>query len=122
MTILAIALAGAFGSVLRYLVGRFVQALVHMSFPIGTLVVNILGCVLVGVLARHFLNDETQPVLRAALVIGFCGGFTTFSSFSLETLALYTGGEWLKASAYVGASVVACLAGTAIGYQLVPRR
>jgi len=122
MMLLAIAGAGALGSVLRYLLGRFVQQVLSASFPVGTLVVNVVGCVLVGAIARHFLNDETAPVLRAALVIGFCGGFTTFSSFSLETLALYNGGEWVKASAYVVASVLACLAGTALGYQMLARR
>jgi len=122
MMLLAIAGAGALGSVLRYLLGRFVQQVLSASFPVGTLVVNVVGCVLVGAIARHFLNDETAPVLRAALVIGFCGGFTTFSSFSLETLALYNGGEWMKASAYVVASVLACLAGTALGYQMLARR
>lgn len=121
-TLLAIAFAGAIGSVLRYLLGRAAQAWMPVGFPIGTLVVNVLGCLFVGVLARYFLNDETAPVLRAALVVGFCGGFTTFSTFSLETFGLYAAGDWQKAAAYVIASTVLCLAGTAAGYQLALRR
>lgn len=121
-TLLAIAVSGAVGSVLRYVVGRLTHRLLHVGFPVGTLLVNVVGCVLVGVFARHFLNDETTPVLRAALIVGFCGGFTTFSTFSLETFGLFTAGDWPKAVAYVLASVVLCLAGTAAGYQFAFRR
>lgn len=119
MMLLAIALGGAVGSVLRYLVGVMVQRASHTGFPVGTLAVNIVGCVIVGALAAHFLNDETQPVLRAALTVGFCGGFTTFSTFTLETFGLLAGGDWPKAVAYVGASMFACIAGTMAGFRLV---
>jgi CrcB protein len=122
ITILAIALAGALGSVLRYLLGRYVQALTHLEFPIGTLMVNVVGCALVGAIARYFLNNETQPVMKAALVVGFCGGFTTFSSFGLETLALINSGNWPKAMGYVAASTAASLSATALGFQFVLRR
>ena len=121
-TLLAIAVSGAIGSVLRYLVGRGVQRLAHVAFPVGTLVVNVVGCVLVGVLARYFINDETTPVVHAALVVGLCGGFTTYSTFSLETLGLMMAGDWERAFAYVAVSIGLCLAGTALGYQLVLRR
>lgn len=118
MPILAIALGGALGSVLRYAVGRFVQRIAHAGFPVGTLAVNVIGCVLVGVLTKHFMNDEANPLLRTALIVGFCGGFTTFSAFSIETVGLLVGGEWVRAGAYVAASLVACLAGTALGFTL----
>lgn len=121
-TLLAIALAGAVGTVLRYVVGRGTQRLLHVGFPVGTLLVNVAGCVVVGALARHFLNDETTPVLRAALIVGFCGGFTTFSTFSLETFGLVAAGDWPKAVGYVLASTALCLGGTAVGYQIVLRR
>lgn len=120
-TVLMIAAGGAVGSVARYLMGRAVQGYAHVGFPIGTLAVNVVGCALVGVLARHFLNDETQPLLRAALVVGFCGGFTTFSTFSLEALGLITAGSWGKAVVYVMASMLLCLAATAAGYRVVLR-
>jgi len=117
-TLLAIALGGAVGSVARYLLGRGIQRLTPYAFPFGTLAVNVVGCVIIGVIARQFLNDETRPVLQASLMVGFCGGFTTFSAFSLETLGLIQAGNWPRAIAYVLASVVLCLGGTALGYRL----
>ena len=117
-TILAIALAGALGSVARYLLGRLVQQASPVAFPFGTLAVNVIGCVIIGLVARHFMNDETRPVLQASLMVGFCGGFTTFSAFSLETLGLMQAGNWPRAAAYVVASVLLCLGATALGYQL----
>lgn len=121
-TILAIAGGGALGSVLRYLIGRLVQGAAHTGFPSGTLVVNVAGCLAVGALSRHFLNNEIHPVLRAALIVGFCGGFTTFSTFSLETIGLLSGGAAGKAMVYVAASLILCLAATAMGFYLYPSR
>ena len=118
---LAIALAGAVGSVARYLLGRGVQRLAAVAFPIGTLVVNVIGCLIIGLVARHFLNDETRPVLQASLIVGFCGGFTTFSAFSFETFGLIQAGHWPKAVAYMVASVLLCVGSTALGYQLGAR-
>jgi CrcB protein len=85
---------------------------------VGTLAVNVIGCVVVGALARWFLNNETHPHLQPALIVGFCGGFTTFSAFSLETVGLLTGGATVKALAYVAASVVLSLIGTSVGFFL----
>ena len=119
MTMILIALGGAVGSVSRYGLGLVVQKATHAGFPFGTLTVNALGSFLVGVLAKAFMHTQTHPGLRAMLIVGFCGGFTTFSAFSLETVALVQGGEWPRAVAYVAASVVLCLAGTAIGIALV---
>lgn len=118
MTLLLIAVGGAVGSVSRYGLGVVVQKSAHAAFPVGTLTVNVLGSLLVGILAKYFMHTQTQPDLRAMLIVGFCGGFTTFSTFSLETVALVQGGEWGKAAAYVGASIVLCLAATAIGFTL----
>ena len=118
MILLLIAVGGAVGSVSRYGLGVVVQKSAHAAFPIGTLTVNVLGSLLVGVLAKYFMLTQTQPDLRAMLIVGFCGGFTTFSAFSLETVALVQGGEWGKAAAYVGASTVLCLAATAVGFTL----
>ena len=116
MTLLAIAVGGAFGSVLRYILGVAIQRAAHAGFPVGTLAVNLIGCVLVGALAAHYMNNETAPVLRAALTVGFCGGFTTFSTFSLEAYGLVLAGDWAKATGYVVASVATCLLGTAGGF------
>ena len=118
MLLLLIAVGGAVGALSRYGFGALVQRASHSGFPFGTLAVNVAGCILVGVLAKTLLHTQTHSQMRALLVVGFCGGFTTFSTFSLETLGLVQGGEWVKALAYVAASIVACLAGTAIGFSL----
>jgi CrcB protein len=110
--LLLVALGGAVGSVLRYQTGALV--LRHtgpMAFPWGTFAVNVAGCLIAGVLAglgeRHaFLTAE----LRLLLFTGFLGGFTTFSAFGVETIALIERGEWAVAATYVAASVLCALA------------
>ena len=86
----------------------------------GTLVVNVVGCLIVGVLSRYFLGHETSRTLQAALIVGFCGGFTTFSAFSLETIGLLSGGHAGRALLYAGATMFACLAATAVGFFAAP--
>jgi CrcB protein len=113
-----IALGGACGSVLRYLVGDIVARTLHLAFPIGTFVVNVSGCLLIGVLAKFFMHGQTELPLRSALIIGFCGGYTTFSTFSLETFALMQSGEWGKATLYTVLSCVVCVGATAAGFVL----
>jgi CrcB protein len=115
MIYLLIALGGAAGSLLRYLIGGAVQRTSASGFPIGTMFVNISGCFLIGILVRQFLNMQTSPELRALLIVGFCGGFTTFSTFSGETLALIEGGEYGRAAGYVVLSVGLCLVATFAG-------
>ena len=118
MTLVIIALGGAVGSVSRYLLGAVVQRAFHAGFPLGTLAVNVIGCLLVGALTRYFLHSQTELQLRAGLIIGLCGGFTTFSAFSIETIGLIQGGEWVKAAGYVAISLIGCLGATAAGYSL----
>ncbi|MGH7655448.1 MAG: fluoride efflux transporter CrcB [Gemmatimonadaceae bacterium] len=120
MIILLIALGGAVGSVARYLLGRAVQGALHLEFPIGTFAVNVLGCLLIGVLAKFFMHSQTEIPLRATLMIGFCGGFTTFSTFSLDTLGLIQGGEWGRAALYVALSALVCVGATAAGFAVGP--
>jgi CrcB protein len=119
-----IALGGAVGSVARYLLGGVVQRAAGMAFPIGTLAINVSGSFLAGFLLRYFMNVQTHPSLRAALIVGFCGGFTTFSAFTTETLGLFEGGEYARAALYVAASValslMAVFAGFAAGIVAVP--
>ena len=117
MILLVIALGGAVGSVARYLLGRAVSGSVQ-GFPIGTFAVNVAGCLLIGVLARMFMNHQSDAPLRAALMVGFCGGFTTFSTFTLETLGLMQGGELGKAAVYVVLSSLVCVAATAAGFAI----
>jgi len=119
-----IALGGAVGSVTRYLLGGVIQRAAGLGFPVGTLMVNVTGSFVAGFLLRYFMNVQTHPTLRAALIIGFCGGFTTFSAFTTETLGLVEGGEYWRASIYVLASValslMAVFAGFAAGVVAVP--
>ena len=119
MIYLLIAVGGAAGSVLRYVVGRAVQGSSASGFPIGTMVVNITGCFIIGLLLRQFLNMQISAELRALLVVGFCGGFTTFSTFSGETVGLIEGGEYSRAATYVILSVLLCLTATFAGIASV---
>lgn len=112
MTLAWIALGGAAGSVLRYILGGAVQRFSARGFPVGTLVVNVLGCILIGVLLQRFINEQTHPAARALLIVGFCGGFTTFSTFSAETIAIMLGGDVGRATIYVLLSVALCLLAT----------
>ena len=114
--LLWIALGGAAGSVLRYLIGGAAQKLSAASFPVGTLVVNVTGCFLIGILARHYMNIQAHPHMRALLITGLCGGYTTFSAFSLETVGLLEGGEYQKAAAYVALSLALSIAATFAGF------
>ena len=118
MTILMIALGGAAGSVSRYGLGMLVHRGTQAAFPVGTLTVNLVGCVIAGVAAKMLMGAQANPDLRALVIVGFCGGFTTFSAFSLEVVGLAQRGEWTLAAGYVAASLVLCLAGTAIGFGM----
>ncbi len=115
MVLLLIALGGAAGSVLRYFLGGRAQHFAPHGFPLGTLFVNVVGCFLVGMLVRQFMNIQTHNYLRALLVVGFCGGFTTFSTFSMETVGLIEGGEYSRAMSYIALSLTLCLAATFAG-------
>jgi CrcB protein len=119
-----IALGGAVGSVTRYLLGGILQRSAGLAFPVGTMFVNVSGSFIAGFLLRYFMNVQTHPFLRGALIVGFCGGFTTFSAFSSETLGFVEGGEYWRAAAYVLASValslMAVFAGFAAGVVAIP--
>ena len=119
MIYLLIALGGAGGSILRYLLGGAIQRSSGSGFPIGTMLVNVSGCFLIGILVRQFLNMQLSHELRALLIVGFCGGFTTFSTFSAETLALIEGGEYARAIAYVLLSVTLCMLATLTGMTTI---
>jgi CrcB protein len=119
MVLLLIALGGAAGSVLRYILGGRAQHFAPHGFPLGTLFVNVVGCFLVGMLVRQFMNIQTHNYLRALLVVGFCGGFTTFSTFSMETVGLIEGGEYSRAMAYIALSLTLCLTATFAGMTVM---
>ena len=115
MILFLIALGGAVGSLLRYLIGGAVQRTSGSGFPAGTMFVNVVGCFLIGVFVRFLLNMQLSAELRALLVVGFCGGFTTFSTFTLEAAGLVEGGEYARAATYVLGSLVLCLIATFAG-------
>jgi CrcB protein len=110
--VLLVALGGAIGSVLRYETGAFVLRQVGTTpFPWGTFTVNVLGCAIAGLLAGlgEHLNYLTADV-RLFVYTGFLGGFTTFSAFGVETIALVERGAWGLAALYIVASVLCGLA------------
>ncbi|MBX6332154.1 MAG: fluoride efflux transporter CrcB [Gemmatimonadaceae bacterium] len=111
----SIALGGAVGTLARFWLGGLAQR-VSAGFPFGTLAINIVGSFLLGFLMRYLLGTTASPELRASLTIGFCGGFTTFSTFSYETAMLIESGSYARAVAYVVASVIVALLATVCGF------
>ncbi|MES9971072.1 MAG: fluoride efflux transporter CrcB [Candidatus Thiodiazotropha sp.] len=121
--LIAIASGGAAGALFRFWVSNGVYNLLGRGFPYGTLVVNVLGSLVMGFLYVLLLERSTvSPELRGALLIGFLGAFTTFSTFSIETLNLLEQAELLKAGLNILLSVVACVLacwfGLVVGRQL----
>ncbi len=112
-----IAVGSALGGVSRYLVGGMVQRMLDTTLPAGTLLVNVTGSFLLGLFLRYALETPTlTPELRAFLTIGFCGGYTTFSTFSYETFALLEDGEWTRAGLYATLSVLLAVGATILGF------
>ena len=117
--ILAIAAGGSIGAVMRYLVSTGVYSYLGRGFPYGTLVVNVLGSLLMGLLYELFLQRlAVSAELRAVLLVGFLGAFTTFSTFSIETINLIEQGYLLKAVGNILASVILCVLAAWLGLQL----
>jgi CrcB protein len=117
--LLYIALGSAIGGVSRYLLGGLVQRMLDTTFPAGTLLVNVTGSFLLGAIIRYALETPSlTPEVRAFLTIGVCGGYTTFSTFSYETMALLKDGEWARAGVYITASVILSLIATFLGLAL----
>lgn len=114
--IIVVAAGGAFGSVLRFVMSTWVYAQVGRSFPYGTLAVNVLGCLLMGFLFVLFIERlASDALLRAGMLIGLLGGFTTFSAFSIETINLVEQGAFAKATVNAIASLVLCVGATWLG-------
>ncbi|HEV2642016.1 MAG TPA: fluoride efflux transporter CrcB [Candidatus Elarobacter sp.] len=114
-----IAAGSALGGVTRYLVGFAIQQRAGVAFPLGTLIINVTGSLLLGFLLRAALEGVSiSPEMRAFLTTGFCGGYTTFSTFSYDSIALVQGGEYRRAAIYVTLSVVLSLIATFAGIAL----
>jgi CrcB protein len=118
-TILAVSIAGVAGTLLRFAAGTWVNANWPRYFYTATLAVNIVGCLIIGLLYGLFLLRPEVPIeIRAGLLVGFVGGLTTFSSFSLDTLRLLESGQMPLALGYAGISVFGGLLATWVGLSL----
>ncbi|MEM7439473.1 MAG: fluoride efflux transporter CrcB [Pseudomonadota bacterium] len=117
--ILQVALGGAIGAVLRYGAVTLSARMLGSGFPLGTLFVNVLGSFLMGVVMAWFASRSSAVWALPFMTAGLLGGFTTFSAFSLETIALYEQGRWSAASVYVVVSVVGSVAALAGGLTLM---
>jgi fluoride exporter len=114
-----IAIFGAVGTLLRYGIQTFTSIQTGSTFPWGTLLINLTGCFLLGLIGQITLNRMmVSPDWRMAITVGFFGGYTTFSSFGWETAKMIEGGEWLPATGYVAASVVIGLLLSVAGIRL----
>lgn len=119
MRLALICLGGAVGTGARYLLGGVVARWAGPDFPYGTLLINVLGSFLIGVVQQVGLTSLLIPdTLRLVLAVGVMGGFTTYSSFSYETIRLLEAGSWLAASVYVVLTTALCLACCVAGLSL----
>ncbi len=117
--ILFVAMGGAIGAVCRYLISIFMIQVFGTGFPFGTLLVNVLGSFVMGVIYALGQVSHVSPELKAMIGVGLLGALTTFSTFSNETLLLMQDGEWLKAGLNVVLNLTICLAVVYMGQQLV---
>jgi CrcB protein len=118
---LAVAVGGALGSMARFWLAGAMAALTSPRFPWGTLLINVLGSFVIGLVGSLTLSPARvgmHPDIRIFLMTGICGGFTTFSAFSLQTLELLQGGEIVPALGYAVGSVVLCVVATYCGWLL----
>jgi CrcB protein len=118
-TLLLIGSGSFIGGVFRYLISLFIQDRAPSFFPYGTLSVNIAGCFLIGIIYGLSNRGNLDPGWRMFLATGICGGFTTFSAFSNETVSLLRDSQFLSASLYIALSVLLGITGTLIGIAMV---
>ena len=104
---------------MRYLLGVAVQTRAQLGFPVGTLLINVTGSLLLGFLIRYYVvSPAVTPEFRAMITTGFCGGYTTFSAFSFETASLIEDGDYGRAGLYIALSVALSLAATFGGFAI----
>ncbi|WP_285269015.1 fluoride efflux transporter CrcB [Kaistella rhinocerotis] len=117
-SLLFVFIGGGAGSVLRYLLSVGAQRFwIVKSFPLGTFLANIIGCFLIGVLVSALVKSDLH--LRLLLITGFCGGFTTFSAFSVESVSLWQSGQFTVLAIYILLSVILGLAAVWLGQSIV---
>jgi CrcB protein len=117
-----VGIGSAFGGMARFWVSGFVAERVGQRFPWGTIIINITGSLIIGILYALTLPEgrlnTSRIVVTQLLMVGICGGYTTFSSFSLQTLTLARDGQWLWAGGNILISVAACLIAVWLGFLL----
>ncbi len=114
-----VAFGGAVGSACRYAIGTLFYNRAPSIIPLGTLLINIVGSFILGLITQlSFSSINISPEVRALIAVGFCGGFTTFSLFSLETASFIQQGAYTKASLYIGLSIFLSVLGLFAGLQL----
>ncbi len=121
LNLLLIFVGGGVGSLARWGVGGVIDRRIGETFPWGTLAVNVTGCFVIGLFATLTGPDgraHASASVRQFIMIGICGGYTTFSSFTLQTLTLVEDGQWPRAGANVALSVITCLLGVWLGHIL----
>ena len=122
MSYLWVMVGSALGGLLRFAIGKLMLSFdVSSGFPVGTVLINVIGSFVIGYFGTLTLHSGRYPVsenLRLFVMVGVCGGFTTFSSFSLQTLDLIRSDAWGKALTNVALSVVLCLTAVTVGHRL----
>ncbi|HEY6459451.1 MAG TPA: CrcB family protein [Polyangiaceae bacterium] len=120
--VLLVGLAGALGTLARYGVGVWAEKAFGMTFPWGTLIVNVVGCFLMAFVSEVAMESASiSPVMRLTLTTGFMGGLTTYSSFNYQTTELLRGKAWAAGAANLGGTLVLCLAAGVVGLVLARR-
>jgi CrcB protein len=112
--IILVGIGGSIGSVLRFLITLLIQKYFTSNFPWPTLLVNIIGCLLMGLIYKEYVLQQNEN-LRYLLMIGFCGGFTTFSAFALENVQLMQQQQWPLSLLYMALSIVLSFLGFVLG-------
>ena len=115
---LIVGLGSFFGGGMRYIVSRLATTLVHSPFPLGTFLVNVVGCLIIGFVSALPLGGGLTPQTKLFLTTGFCGGFTTFSTFMNEGYGLTKDGDGLMLSLYIVGSLAIGMAAVAAGHWI----
>lgn len=117
-TFFYIFIGGGIGSVLRFVLSKYMIQFWHKDFPTGTLIVNLIGCFLIGVLFTYFTKYPTPTIFSWLLIAGFCGGFTTFSTFSLESIVLLEKNQYSIFTIYILSSLLGGISLSFLGAKI----